>query len=215
MGVIWIAEIGVNHLGDLDKAIRMINKAANAGATAVKFQMYDPIKVLGKDSPYLQDAHQFTKKQLEDLASLSHACSLQFGCSVFNVQDIDWASQFDFMKIASRMNRNQEFIAKCEATKLPVYMSIQPNTQINYKRFKHMWCVTKYPSTVEDLSKYNYNKFGLSSHCPDIQASIAAYKNGARVFEHHVKESDFDKGCDMAASITFDDYQELISKCAS
>lgn len=39
-GVFIIAEIGVNHNGDLDKALQLIDAAVDAGADAVKFQSY-------------------------------------------------------------------------------------------------------------------------------------------------------------------------------
>ena len=37
-----IAEIGINHNGDLDTAKRLIDIAATAGCDAVKFQKRDP-----------------------------------------------------------------------------------------------------------------------------------------------------------------------------
>jgi len=36
----FIAEAGVNHLGDIQLAERLIRKAAEAGADAIKFQSY-------------------------------------------------------------------------------------------------------------------------------------------------------------------------------
>ena len=37
-GTYMIAEIGINHNGDLDKALEMIRQAKKAGCDAVKFQ---------------------------------------------------------------------------------------------------------------------------------------------------------------------------------
>ncbi len=39
-GVMFIAEVSANHLGSLDRARQLVTKAAEAGATAVKFQTY-------------------------------------------------------------------------------------------------------------------------------------------------------------------------------
>ena len=38
-----IAEIGWNHLGDINLAQRMIVAAKESGATTVKFQLWDPL----------------------------------------------------------------------------------------------------------------------------------------------------------------------------
>ena len=40
--LVFVAEIGQNHNGNLSTAVEMINAAANAGATAVKFQKRVP-----------------------------------------------------------------------------------------------------------------------------------------------------------------------------
>ena len=44
-----IAEIGVNHEGSLDKALELLNLAADAGADAVKFQSYTAERFIAAD----------------------------------------------------------------------------------------------------------------------------------------------------------------------
>ena len=46
-----VAEIGINHGGDLDKAIKLIDEAKSAGANAVKMQSYLTEKRVAVDSP--------------------------------------------------------------------------------------------------------------------------------------------------------------------
>jgi sialic acid synthase SpsE len=216
MEIFSIAEVGINHLGSYEKALRMIHLASKAGARAVKFQKYNPLKVLGKGHPSLNDAHQLTWVELKDLSSEAHRLSLLFGISIFDINDIAIATPLvDFHKVASRMNRATEFIAKIEACKLPVYMSIQPETtdQRIPERFKLMWCIREYPSTEKEVLSYPYSEhFGLSSHCPDWRATLEAVKRGARVIENHVKENDKDLGCDMSSSLNFNDYETLLSE---
>lgn len=210
----WIAEIGINHHGDFDKAKRMIQKAKECGATAVKFQKYNPIKLLGKNSPYLKDAYQFSWKELTELSSFSKQLSIKFGCSVFDINDVPIVDRIsDYHKIASRMNRNQEFISKIEKCKKLTFMSIQPDMGTKVpERFKLMWCITQYPTLKEDILKYPYNKdFGLSSHCPDISVIEYAIEKGAKVIEVHVCEDKNEVGCDISSSITFDNLKRLIS----
>ena len=49
--VFIIAEIGVNHNGDLDLAKKMITAAKNAGADAVKFQTFSADKLASINTP--------------------------------------------------------------------------------------------------------------------------------------------------------------------
>lgn len=46
-----IAEAGVNHNGDLDKAFELVEAAAAAGADAVKFQVIDAERMVTRDAP--------------------------------------------------------------------------------------------------------------------------------------------------------------------
>ena len=48
--VIFIAEAGVNHNGDLDNAIKLIDVAAKAGADFVKFQTFKAKNLVTKQA---------------------------------------------------------------------------------------------------------------------------------------------------------------------
>ena len=44
-----IAEIGVNHEGSIDEAIKMVEAASKAGANIIKFQAYNANKLAHKN----------------------------------------------------------------------------------------------------------------------------------------------------------------------
>ena len=47
----FIAEIGVNHNGDMALAKKMIRSAKSSGANAVKFQTFKAETLVSKDAP--------------------------------------------------------------------------------------------------------------------------------------------------------------------
>lgn len=219
MQPLFIAEIGLNHQGSLSKAFRMIKLSKEAGAQIAKFQYYDPVKLLGASYPDLDYIiHcQFKERDHERLAAYCKEIGMEYLVSVFEVGDIPFAASLcKRMKVATRMNRNLEFLSYIEKTKLPVIMSIQPELPLRscYRdRFYFMWCTQQYPASYESVTKYPFSyKYGLSSHCPDYKASVEAYKLGARIFENHVKEFDSDKGCDMSSSITLEHYKWMTNE---
>lgn len=68
-----IAEAGVNHNGDLTRAIALVDVAADAHADAVKFQTFSAARLATRDAPkaaYQQEATNSAESQYEMLAKL-------------------------------------------------------------------------------------------------------------------------------------------------
>ena len=79
--ILFIAEIVVNHEGNIDAAKDLIHKAAFAGADAVKFQSYNPEKfVSSADQERMKRIKKFslTKENLIDLISTAKKCNINF-----------------------------------------------------------------------------------------------------------------------------------------
>ena len=213
MRVDIIAELGINHNGDFNRALMMITAAKAAGVRIVKFQHYNALELLGKDSPYLAYASkcQFTKQQHEDLKQFCDNVGMEYLVSVFTIADIPWADSLcKRHKVASRMNQNKEFIGALIATGKEVIVSTQNVVPTIIPGVRYMYCITKYPTLPRDLEHAPCNKdLGLSSHCPDIQPTLGAIAQGANLVEHHVTLDRNDEGCDHSSSITFQELQTL------
>lgn len=73
MSVLIIAEAGVNHNGEKDKAFSLIDAAANAGVDAVKFQTFDAARLAAASAPkaaYQKATTEVTESQYEMLKKL-------------------------------------------------------------------------------------------------------------------------------------------------
>ena len=92
-----IAEIGVNHDGDLARCLELVHAAASSGADAVKFQWFDPDQLLSTSSSavaYQRDAGESDPRamlrrlslsidQLTEAAVLADSLGLLAGVTVF------------------------------------------------------------------------------------------------------------------------------------
>ncbi len=173
-----IAEIGINHNGDLDLAKKLIDEAKNAGFDAVKFQKRD-IEVVYKseflDSPRNSPFGKTQRAQKEGLEfDLSDYSEIDNYCKKLN---IDWFvscwdinSQIEMRvfstkwnKVASAMATNKEFLKVVASEQKPTFVSTGMTTieeiEDVVEIFKEYNCpitlmhtVSTYPSEDSDLN---------------------------------------------------------------
>ena len=114
-----IAEIGVNHDGSFEKAIKLIDEAKKCGADAVKFQNFKTDKLIKKNTAkvkYQQRGDKSTESQDamlrrlelldEEFASIINYCrklNIDFISTPYDTDAVDFLSRFDVkvFKVAS------------------------------------------------------------------------------------------------------------------
>lgn len=225
--MIIIAEIGINHNGNLHLAHELIRQAKIAGADIAKFQFYDPYKIFGPQGshPNAEALAQALTVQfgLDDAKELKRWCDqegIEFMASVFDVERFEWMQSLGVRrhKIASRAAQNQDLCERILATGLETFVSLGfwegPGVPYPHGNARYLYCVPKYPCPLEDIhlpkafadSVYA----GFSDHAIGIEASLVAAGRGANVIEKHFTLNKGLPGPDHICSATPDELAELV-----
>lgn len=133
-----IAEIGINHNGDLDLAKRLISVAHAAGCDAVKFQkrtidiVYTPDELAKpRESPFgetngdLKRGLEFGVEQFTEIAAYCRAIKMPWFASCWDEASVDFIARFDVpcYKIASASLTDDALLRHTRATGKPVLLS--------------------------------------------------------------------------------------------
>jgi N,N'-diacetyllegionaminate synthase len=140
--VIIIAEAGVNHNGNYDNAIKLIQLAANAGADYIKFQTFKADKLVTKEANLAEyqkkngensENNQYEMlKKLElplewypNLINYSHSLGIKFLSTGFDEESIDFLESLniDLYKIPSGELTNRPLIEHIAKKGKPVILS--------------------------------------------------------------------------------------------
>jgi len=200
----FIAEIGHNHQGDIETALKMIETAAICGANAVKLQKRDNQTLFTKkyfNRPYDNEnsygstygehrlflefglpEYQILKKRTEELG-------LEFLCTAFDFLSADFLQELGVtaFKIASGDITNIELIKYIAKFEKPMFMSTGAATlkeiEIGYEAARSfhdkiclMHCVAGYPPEYQDLNLRVIET--LKKHFPGALIGYSGHDNG-------------------------------------
>ena len=136
-----IAEAGVNHNGDIDLALQLVDAAAKAGADIVKFQTFRPEMLAtaqaGKaryqktniDDQESQltmlDKLQLTTDNYSTLVDYCKYREIEFLSTAFDLPSIDLVNTFDLkrLKVPSGEITNLPYLRKIASLRKPVILS--------------------------------------------------------------------------------------------
>ncbi len=182
MGIIIIAEAGVNHNGSLATAKKMVLSAKESGADYIKFQTFTPEKLVSKNAQKAEYQKKTTEKEesqlqmLQKLAltkesfiELKEYCQnhgIGFLSTPFDLDSIHFLDQLgmDFWKLPSGEITNLPYLLEIARTKKPVVMSTgmcgldEVAEAIHWlkeawtKQISLLHCNTEYPTPMEDVN---------------------------------------------------------------
>jgi len=165
MNVQFVAEVSSNHHRDLDRCYAFIDKAAEIGCHAVKFQLFKIKELFAPEILMKSEEHRRREQWELPVSFVPHLKSrcfengIQFSCTPFYLDAVDELYPYvDFYKIASYELLWSAFLQKCAKTGKPIVLSTGMATldevQIAVAQLKEagckdltlLHCVSGYPT---------------------------------------------------------------------
>jgi N-acetylneuraminate synthase len=173
-----IAEVGINHNGDMTIAKQLIDAAADAGFDAVKFQKRTIEDVYtqefldsprespwGKTQRAQKEGLEFSHDQYKEISDYCASRNIQWSASAWDLKSQEFINTFDcaFNKVASPMLGNIPLLKLIASTRKKAYISSGMSTleEIDdvveiFKNadcdFELMHCNSTYPMKEEDAN---------------------------------------------------------------
>ena len=199
-----IAEIGINHNGDVDIAKKLILNAKKAGFNAVKFQKRNINLVYSKkiletlrESPWgttqreQKQGLEFNEKDYQEIDAYCKDIGIDWFASAWDVDSLIFLDKFDCNnnKIASAMITDKNFLSEVAQRKKHTFistgMSYKPNIDLavdifiqNNCSFELMHCVSTYPMKPEDANLLTIDSLKKTYNC---DVGYSGHENGVAV----------------------------------
>ena len=192
MNAFIIAEIGINHNGDMSICKKLIDVASDAGCNAVKFQKRDIDKVYTqemldspRESPWgttqrdQKQGLEFTKEDFQEIDSYCKSKGIDWFASAWDTNSQEFLRQFDckYNKVASAMVVDESLLRSIASEKKHTFISTGMTTYKDVEKaiaifkeadcsFELMHTVSTYPMKDEDANlnmiKTLKEKFGCN-----------------------------------------------------
>ena len=227
-----VAEIGSNWEGSIKKATKLISKCKDAGADAVKFQMWRATDLYNMDHPdwdFIKKS-EITFKTAKKLKEICDDHNAEFYCSVFYPEAVDCLESLNVKryKIASRTCLlkdpfSKETIKREANTKKHIIISMGMGGNKKYikkifskNKTTFCYCISEYPLLFQKINWKNAIQFdGFSDHtlgvaAPIIYTTLKKYQGAKNIMiEKHIKLKN-SKGPDALSSIDTEEFSKMI-----
>lgn len=171
-----VAEIGINHNGDLELAKELITAAADAGSDAVKFQkravevVYTREELARpRESPFgmtngdLKKGLEFGYEEYVEIDSLCRSIGIAWFASCWDEASVDFVEQFDppCYKIASACLTDDQLLRYHVRKGRPILLSTGMSTieEVDHavdilgrNQLALLHCTSSYPCKIEELN---------------------------------------------------------------
>jgi sialic acid synthase SpsE len=231
-----IAEAGLNHDGKLAQAKKLIQYAAEAGADAIKFQIYTAEELCSSNSALfaLFKSMEFSEDQWLELADYAKNYEIMFTASVFGPASADLLGNIGspMFKIASGDITYLQLLSYVGKKARPIVLSTGMSTLseiedalneiygAGMRSVMLMHCVSTYPTAYEDANlkviKTLKCAFGLpvgfSDHTEGTLVPVVAVALGANAIEKHITPDRTLPGPDHTLSLEPAEFKSMVER---
>ncbi len=209
--VLFIAEAGVAHFGNMGMAYRLVDLAVDAGADVFKTQFFDVEEMIASSAQEWRDRLRPRNLSFEQFAELKAYCDkrgILFMSTAHDASRIPWLRELNVpaIKVGSGERNNPAFLRQLAELGKPMVVStgmytqndvveaLQAIAEAGCREAALLHCVTAYPTpdvdvnlaAMERLVEVFGGPVGFSDHTPDTLAILAAVARGATVIEKHI-----------------------------
>lgn len=195
-----VAEIGINHNGDLNLALQLVNIAKQVGADAVKFQkrtvdvVYSPEELMrpresryGTTNSDLKYGLEFGSLEYDAIDAQCHRLKLDWTASCWDTASVDFIDAYDppFYKIASPCLTDHGLLRHTRSKGKPIVLStgmssldqIEAAVEVlGRDQLVLLHCVSAYPARYCDL---NLRFMGTLEMHYGVPAGYSSHEPGA------------------------------------
>lgn len=189
--MIFIAEVGNNHQGDLNSAKEHIQAARDSGADLVKLQAFSAKDIQGSMPKGFYEKCQFALEEYKELIRYGDHIGIPVFYSIFSTAYRElWGFQKYHKWSASQVKDDYKEIERSDSTN--VFVSVPVGATRPHLRYSKIMHVSDYLVTnpglcqIEELREYYGRPIGYSDHTIGVRWAIeAAMEYGANVIEKH------------------------------
>ena len=234
--VFIIAEIGINHQGNLKKCKKLIDAAKKSGADAVKLQICNPNFSYNRNTlSYKIFKKNFLNfQQLKTIKRYAAKKKITIFATPGDFQSLETIKKLNFpaIKLSSGLLTNEALIVEICKLKKPMIFSTglafmheikKISSILNKFKIKHgiLKCTSLYPCPENSINlksiktlrkKFPKATIGYSDHTKDIDACVAAVSFGAKIIEKHITIKNSLKVPDQKVSCDPSQFKILVKK---
>ncbi len=169
--VSFVAEVSSNHHADLERCLAFVERSAQIGCSAVKFQLFRIRELFAPEALRFnaellaRQAWELSPEFVPLIAKRSQELGIQFACTPFDLDAVETlAGHVDFFKIASYELLWEDLLEACAETGKPIALSTGMATRDEVERAVEVLsgrgcadltllaCTSAYPTPARDAN---------------------------------------------------------------